>query len=89
MLGLLKTEIFSTFDLQEYNNVKQLLAQAGIRYYVRSVNTNSNRNPANVIGGRLTTIGPLDGKYAIQYRILVRNKDVDAAVHALHQGNRW
>lgn len=89
MFGFLKTEIFTTFDLQEYNNVKQLLAQAGIRYYVRSVNTNSNRNPGNVWGGHMTTIGPLDGKYAIQYRILVRNKDVDAATHALHQGNRW
>ncbi len=89
MLGFFKTELFSTFDLNAYNHVKLVLKQAGIPYYVRSSNTTSNRSPHNLMGGHVTSIGPLDNKYAIQYRILVRKKDFDAATHALHQGNRW
>lgn len=41
MLGLLKTEIFSTYNPQDYAQAKQALAQAGIRFYVRTVSNNS------------------------------------------------
>ena len=89
MLGFFKTELFSTFDLNAYNHVKLVLKQAGIPYYVRSSNTTSNRSPHNLMSGLVTSIGPLDNKYAFHYRILVRKKDLDAATHALHQENRW
>ena len=80
MLGLLKTEIFSTYNPQDYAQAKPALAQAGIRFYVRTVSNQFNQ--------RNGSFG-LNMDYVLQYRILVRNKDVDAAVHALHQGNRW
>lgn len=80
MLGLLKTEIFSTYNRKTTHKPNKRWRKPGIRFYVRTVSNQFNQ--------RNGAFG-LNMDYVLQYRILVRNKDVDAAVHALHQGNRW
>lgn len=71
-----RKEIFTTFDLGAYQNVKQQLHQAGIRY--RTGITNMNRNHHR------NGMTSLQMKYAVQYRIFVHKKDVSKAVHCIH-----
>lgn len=71
-----RKEIFTTFDLTAYQNVKQLLQQAGIRYRTNFINLNPNYCR--------TGMTSMQRKYAVQYRIFVHKKDVDKAVHCMH-----
>lgn len=71
-----RQEIFTTFDLGAYQNVKQQLQQASIRYRTGLINLNRNHHRTGMTSRQM--------KYSVQYRIFVHKKDVDKAVHCIH-----
>lgn len=78
MLTILnRAEAYSTWDLDELNRVRNLLAENQIDHLVR---TNSITNP-----GRQHGVPNIRAAYAYQYRVFVHKRDLAPAKRLIHK----
>lgn len=68
-----KVEIYCGFSLKEFSELKNALADTGIRYEYKIVNLNQNRGKIGTLGQNL--------KYDTQYYLYVHQKDYYNAMH--------
>ncbi len=72
-----RKELFATFDMEKYVEVKNLLTEQKIDYYIKAEDFNRLRDRQ--------TIGTIGEKIMIEYKIYVRKSDYDQAVYAIQK----
>ena len=75
-----RRELLTTYDLAQYQCVKEKLQAVGIAYRTQT----GSFGGADHASHRRGTLG-IDDRFVVDYHIYVRQKDYDAAVQCLRQ----
>lgn len=79
---LTRRELYTTYDLNNLNNIRDILNQHGIKYEIKTTNSRSG----NGWGGHSShRSGAAFEKSSVSYiyKVYVRKEDFDAATHAI------